>query len=98
MVFLGILGWLVVGVIVGFIATKLVNLRGDDPRLSVGAAGIAAVVAGAIYSIVSGDGVSAFNVWSIAWAAGGGVAGAVLWHAVRSRFISHDGYTVRRSY
>ena len=96
--FLGILGWVALGLLVGFIASKVVNLRGDDPRLSIGVAAVGAVVAGALYSVISGDGVSPFNVWSLVSAAGGALAGAVVWHVVRSRYISHDGYTVRRSY
>jgi hypothetical protein len=31
-------------------------------------------------------------------AAIGGAAGAAIWHAVRSRFVSHEPQTVRRSY
>jgi len=29
---LGVIGWIIVGVIIGFIATKFVNLRGDHRR------------------------------------------------------------------
>jgi uncharacterized membrane protein YeaQ/YmgE (transglycosylase-associated protein family) len=96
--FFGILGWLAVGLIIGFVATKFVNLRGDDPRLSIAAAAVGAIIAGVLYSVISGDGVSAWNLWSIVCAAAGAAAGAVAWHAVRSRYISHDSYTVRRSY
>ena len=96
--FFGILGWLVVGLVIGLVATKFVNLRGDDPKLSIAAAAVGAIVGGVLYSVISGDGVSAWNVWSIACAAVGGVAGALVWHLVRSRYISHDSYTVRRSY
>ena len=96
--FLGILGWLAAGLLVGFVATRFVNLRGDDPRLSIGAAALGAIVGGALYSMISGDGVSAWNFWSVMCAGVGGVAGALVWHLVRSRYISHDGYTVRRSY
>jgi uncharacterized membrane protein YeaQ/YmgE (transglycosylase-associated protein family) len=96
--FLGIAAWLVVGVVVGFVATKIVNLRGDDPRLSIGVAALGAIAGGAVYSMVSGETVGALNVWGLVSAAAGAVVGALVWHLVRSRFISHDGYTVRRSY
>ena len=36
MAVLSILGWVAAGLLVGFIATKFVNLRGDDPRLGIG--------------------------------------------------------------
>ena len=95
---LGVIGWIVVGVVVGFVATKLVNLRGDDPRLSIGVAAAGAVVAGTLYTMISGNGVSAWNAWSIVCAALGATVGAIAWHAVRSRYISHERYTPRSSY
>ena len=95
---LGIIGWVVVGVIVGFVARKMVNLRGDDPRLSIGVAAASAVLAGILYGMISGDAVSAWNAWSILWAAVGALVGAIAWHAVRSRYISHERYAPRRSY
>jgi uncharacterized membrane protein YeaQ/YmgE (transglycosylase-associated protein family) len=96
--FLGLLGWIVLGLIIGFIASKVVNLRGDDPRLGIGVAGLGAVVGGALYSIISGTGVSPWNLWSIVFAAVGAAVGAVIWHAVRSRYISKGPQTHRSSY
>ena len=96
--FLGLLGWVVVGVVVGFAVSKVINLRGDDPRFGIFAAVGGAVVAGVIYTVVSGAGVSAWNVWSILCAAIGSVVAVLLWHAIRSRTISHDRYVPRRSY
>ena len=96
--FVGLLGWVVLGLIVGFVASKFVNLRGDDPRFGIGVAALGAVVAGAAYSIISGDGVSPWNLWSLIFAAAGAVVGAVAWHAVRSRSISKAPYTHRSSY
>ena len=95
---LGVIGWILAGMIMGFIASKLVNLRGDDPRLSIGVAGAGAIVAGALYSIIAGASVGAWNSWSILFAAIGGVVGAVAWHVVRSRYVSRERYVPRRSY
>ena len=95
---LGLLGFLCVGLIVGFVASKLVNLRGDDPRLGIGGAVAGAVVGGVLYGVVSGAGVAPWNLWAVLAAVVGGAAGALAWHAVRSRSISHDSQTSRRSY
>jgi uncharacterized membrane protein YeaQ/YmgE (transglycosylase-associated protein family) len=95
---LGIFGWMAVGLIVGFVASKAVDLRGDDPRFGLGAAVGGAVLAGLLYSIISGSGVSAWNPWSLLLAAAGAVAAVIVWHAVRSRTISHAHQTQRRSY
>jgi uncharacterized membrane protein YeaQ/YmgE (transglycosylase-associated protein family) len=95
---LGIIGWVVVGLLAGFIAQKFVNLRGDDPKLGIAVATGGAIVMGILYSIISGAGVTAWNPWSLLFAAIGAVAGAVIWPLVRSRSISHAGHTSRRSY
>ncbi len=95
---MGVFGWVVVGLLVGFIASKIVNLHGDDPMGGIGVATIAAVVMAAAYTIISGDGVSAWNLWSIIFAAMGAIAGVITWHLVRSRFVSRAPQTSRRSY
>jgi uncharacterized membrane protein YeaQ/YmgE (transglycosylase-associated protein family) len=93
---LGILGWVAVGLIVGFVASRAVNLRGDDPRFGVGAAAGGAIVGGLFFSVISGT--TAWNTWGLLWAAGGAVVSVIVWHAVRSRSISHDRQTERHSY
>jgi uncharacterized membrane protein YeaQ/YmgE (transglycosylase-associated protein family) len=98
MVILAIIEWVVVGLVVGFFASKLVNLRGDDPRLGVIAAVAGAVVAAAIYTFMAGAGMGAWRPWTLAYAAGGAVIGAVMWHGLRSRYVSHDRYVPRSSY
>jgi uncharacterized membrane protein YeaQ/YmgE (transglycosylase-associated protein family) len=98
MVFLGILEWIVVGLIVGFIASKLVNLRGDDPRLGIFAATGGALLAAALYTVFTGAGIGGWRPWSLVWAAVGAAAGALVWHLVRSRYVSHDRYVPRSSY
>jgi uncharacterized membrane protein YeaQ/YmgE (transglycosylase-associated protein family) len=95
---LGIIGWIVVGLVIGFVASKMTNLRGDDPRLGIGVAAGGAIVAGALYSMVSGNGVSAWNPWCSAVAALGAVLGAAVWHGVRSRYTSNERQTTRSSY
>ena len=95
---IGIIGWIAVGLLVGFIATKAVDLHGDDPRLGAVAACGGAIVAAILYTVISGAGVSAWNLWSILFAALGAVAAVVTWHAVRSRYVSRESYTRRSSY
>lgn len=93
-----IVSWIAIGILVGFIGGKFVNLRGDDPRLGYGVAGAAAVVVGALYSILSGVGVQVWSMKSMIFAAIGAILAIVIWHFVRARFISHESYTTRRSY
>ena len=95
---IGVIGWVIVGLLVGFIASKIVNLHGDDPMGGIGVATIAAVIFAAAFSIISGAGVSAWNLWSIIFAAIGAIAGVVTWHLIRSRYVSRERHTMRRSY
>jgi uncharacterized membrane protein YeaQ/YmgE (transglycosylase-associated protein family) len=95
---IGVVGWIVVGLLVGFIASKFVNLHGDDPLGGIGVAAIAAVIFAAAYTVISGDGVSALNLWSIVFAAIGAIVAVVTWHLVRSRYVSREVQTSRRSY
>jgi uncharacterized membrane protein YeaQ/YmgE (transglycosylase-associated protein family) len=95
---LGILGWIVVGLIVGYIASKAVDLHGDDPKLGVGVAAAGALVSAGLYSLFSGSGVTAWNPWALLFAAIGATTGAVIWHGVRSRYVSRERYVPRKSY
>ena len=98
MFFLVLFSWLVAGLVVGFVANKVVNLRGDDPKIGLGAAVGGALLAGVLFAVIGDTGTEAWSWWGFTLAALGATAGAVAWHAVRSRSISHAGYTRRSSY
>ena len=93
-----ILTWIAAGAIVGFIASKLVDLRGDDIKLGLGAAVLGAVVGGIAYGVMSGHGITHWTVWGAGAAAIGAVVGSAVWHIIRSRTISHEKFSARRSY
>ena len=95
--FLGIVGWILCGIVLGFIATKLVDLHGDDPLIDVVLCAAGALIGGGLYSFISGSNVSAFNIWSLIWAAVAAVMVLVIWHFIRSGG-KHDRPSVRRSY
>jgi uncharacterized membrane protein YeaQ/YmgE (transglycosylase-associated protein family) len=95
---MGIIGWVIVGLAVGFIVSKVLNLHGDDPLLGIGASLAGAIVFAVLYTVISGAGVSSFNVWSLIFAAIGAGVGVGTWHLIRSRYVSHETYSRRRSY
>lgn len=92
---IGIFAWIVVGLIVGFIAGKIVNLRGDDPRFGIAGAVAGSIVAAVLYTIISGEPIRPWNTWSMVWATIGAIVGTITWHGIRSRSISHDRGSVR---
>lgn len=98
MVIVGIFGWILTGIIVGFVVSKVVNLRGDDPKLGIGVAAIAALLGGIVYTVRSGIGIVGFNLWCIITAAICAVVAVIVWHVIRSRSVSHEQQSIRRSY
>ncbi|MGD0464676.1 MAG: GlsB/YeaQ/YmgE family stress response membrane protein [Tepidisphaeraceae bacterium] len=81
--FIGVVGWMVLGIIAGFVATKMVKLRGDDPRMGIAMGAIAAVIGGWLYSMISGTVVTSFNPRSLLFAAIAAVVVLVAWHSWR---------------
>jgi uncharacterized membrane protein YeaQ/YmgE (transglycosylase-associated protein family) len=83
---IGIISWLVLGLIAGFIGSKIVNKSGQGFWLDI-ALGIAgAVVGGFLFSGVFGvEGITGLNVWSLIVAIIGSIV--VLWgyHALAGR-------------
>jgi hypothetical protein len=97
MIFISILGWALAGALVGFVATRLVDLRGDDPRLSIALAALTAVVGAGMYNWVSGAPAAFINVWALLVAVMVATAAVAAWHLVRGR-APYRRPSVRRSY
>jgi uncharacterized membrane protein YeaQ/YmgE (transglycosylase-associated protein family) len=83
--FMGIIGWIILGLIVGFIASKLVNLRGDEPGMSILLSAIGAVIGGWLYIAISKAEMNGFNGLSFLFAAIGAGAALTAWHLMRWR-------------
>jgi len=80
---IGVVGWIVLGTIVGFIASKIVPLRGDDPRMGIIMAAVGAVIGGWLYSHHTGNAVTSFNVTSLISAAIAAAVVLVIFHGWR---------------
>jgi uncharacterized membrane protein YeaQ/YmgE (transglycosylase-associated protein family) len=85
---MGIISWIVVGLIAGILAKLLVP--GDDPggiivTILIGMLG--AVVGGLAVSLLGGTGVTGFNVWSILVATLGAIILLVLFRLVAGRRV-----------
>jgi uncharacterized membrane protein YeaQ/YmgE (transglycosylase-associated protein family) len=80
---MGVIGWVVLGTIAGFIASKVVSLRGDDPRMGIGLGAIGGLIGGWLYSLISGSAVIPFNPRSLLFAAVVAVVALVVFHAWR---------------
>ena len=82
---MSIIGWIVFGIIAGFIASKLVNKSGagliGDLVLGV----IGAVVGGWLFERFGSTGVTGFNIYSMFVAVIGAVIVLFIYHAVTGR-------------
>lgn len=82
---MSIIAWIVLGLIAGFIASKLVNKRGEGVLLDIVLGIIGAVVGGWIFQAVGQVGVTGFNLYSLLVAVLGAVIVLVIYHAITGR-------------
>ena len=80
---MGIIGWIVLGLITGNIASTLVNNRGEGLPFNILLGIVGAVIGGWIFNAAGSTGVTGFNVWSLLVAVVGAVVLLVVWHAIR---------------
>jgi uncharacterized membrane protein YeaQ/YmgE (transglycosylase-associated protein family) len=79
---MGILSWIILGVIAGFIGSKLVNNAGQGLIMNIVLGIVGAVVGGAIATALGMAGVSGVNLWSILVSAAGAVLVLVVYRKV----------------
>ena len=79
---MSIIGWIILGLIAGFIASKIVNRRGEGFLLDIVLGVIGAVVGGWIFSFFGADSVTGFNLYSMVVAIIGAIVVLVLYHAI----------------
>ena len=82
---MSIIGWVILGLIAGFIASKIVNKRGEGVLLDIVLGIVGAVVGGFIFNAVGATGVDGFNLYSMFVAVVGAVIVLVLYHALFGR-------------
>jgi uncharacterized membrane protein YeaQ/YmgE (transglycosylase-associated protein family) len=90
--------WIVIGVVIGAIGCKFVDLRGDSPLFAILAAVGGSVVASILYALISGAGVRPWDLWGLTFASLGAIVGAIAFHIIRARFITRERFSVRQSY
>lgn len=82
---MSIIGWIVLGLIAGFIASKIVNKSGEGLVLDIVLGIIGAFVGGFLFNLVGEAGVTGFNIWSMFVAVIGAVVVLLVYHAVFHR-------------
>ena len=82
---MSILAWVVLGLIAGFIGSKLVNKTGEGVILDVVLGVVGAVVGGWLFNMFGAHGATGLNLYSLVVAVIGAVLVLVLYHAATGR-------------
>ena len=77
------IAWIVLGLLAGFIGSKIVNKRGEGLLLDIGLGVAGAIVGGWMFRIFGERGVSGINLHSLFVAVIGAIAVLLLYHAIR---------------
>jgi uncharacterized membrane protein YeaQ/YmgE (transglycosylase-associated protein family) len=78
-----VIGWIVLGLIAGVIASKLVKKRAEGLPFDILLGIVGAVVGGWLFNAAGAAGVTGFNAWSLMVAVIGAVVFLVVWHSIR---------------
>jgi uncharacterized membrane protein YeaQ/YmgE (transglycosylase-associated protein family) len=77
------LAWIVLGLLAGFIGSKIVDKRGEGVILDIVLGIVGAIVGGWLFSTFGASGVTGLNVYSLLVAVIGSVVLLVVYHAIR---------------
>ncbi|MBZ5600912.1 MAG: GlsB/YeaQ/YmgE family stress response membrane protein [Acidobacteriia bacterium] len=80
---MSIFAWIILGLIAGFIGSKIVNKQGEGLILDIILGIVGAVVGGWLFRMFGGTGVTGLNIYSLAVAVVGAVVVLVVYHAFR---------------
>jgi len=82
---MSILGWIVFGLITGFIASKIVNERGEGCFLNIALGLVGALVGGFIFKSLTNFNAFHFNLISMVVAIIGAIVVLTIYHALTGR-------------
>ena len=82
---MSILSWILLGLIAGFIGSKIVNSTGQGLFLDIALGIVGAVVGGFLFSVFGAEGVTGFNIYSLIVAIMGSVVVLWVYHALMGR-------------
>ena len=82
---MGILSWLVLGLIAGFVGSKIVGDSGQGILIDVALGIVGAFVGGFLFTALGAHGVTGLNLWSMFVAIIGSVVVIWVYHALLAR-------------
>ena len=82
---MSIIAWLILGLIAGFVGSKIVNKSGEGVLLDIILGIVGAVVGGYVFSLFGASGVNGLNIYSLVVAVVGSILVLVIYHAIVGR-------------
>jgi uncharacterized membrane protein YeaQ/YmgE (transglycosylase-associated protein family) len=79
---MGILSWIILGLIAGFIGSKIVDKQGQGFWLNMALGIIGALVGGFLFSLFGAEGVTGLNIWSMIVAIVGAIVVLLIYNTV----------------
>ena len=79
------IAWILLGLVAGFIGSKIVNKSGEGFLLDIVLGVIGAIVGGFLFSLVGAAPVTGLNFYSLIVAVIGAIVVLVIYHAIRGR-------------
>jgi len=84
---MSLLAWIVLGLIAGFIGSKIVNRKGEGLLLDIVVGVVGAIVGGWLFQMFGASGVSGVNIYSLVVAVIGSVVVLFIYHALVRRSV-----------
>ena len=82
---MGIISWIILGLIAGFIASKIVDKQGQGLWLNLALGIIGALVGGFLFDLFGTTGVTGLNIWSMIVAIVGSIVVLLIYNALTGR-------------
>ncbi len=82
---MSVLSWIILGLISGFLASKIVNKTGEGILLDIVLGIVGAVVGGWLFQEFGHMGVTGLNLYSVLVSVAGAIVVLVLYHSIRGR-------------
>jgi uncharacterized membrane protein YeaQ/YmgE (transglycosylase-associated protein family) len=82
---MGIISWIILGLIAGFIGSKIVDSQGQGLWLNIALGIVGALVGGFLFNLFGASGVSGVNLYSMIVAIVGAIVVLLIYNAITGR-------------
>jgi uncharacterized membrane protein YeaQ/YmgE (transglycosylase-associated protein family) len=84
---MGLISWIILGLIAGYIGSKIVDKQGQGLWLNIALGIIGALVGGFLFDLFGARGVTGLNIYSMIVAIAGSVVVLLIYNALSSRRV-----------